>query len=107
MCSFSSDSSGKIKTSMGFTVTPFVYACLVSLSITLGSVIIMFRLGIPWWGWAIQYIILTAISYGVVRRNMDQTSEGAYVVINRRKLILFALIVAIFMVLTAITMRFI
>ena len=56
-----------IRTPLGATLPPAVYAALVSLAITLGSVLTMARLGLPWWAWVVQFVLLYVVVLVLLR----------------------------------------
>lgn len=47
----------------------WAYAIMIGASITAGSSVAMTRLGIPLWGWALEFVIMTLVAYFLVRNN--------------------------------------
>lgn len=68
----------------------WAYAIMIGASITAGSSVAMTRLGIPLWGWALEFVIMTLVAYFLVRNNAIEKSDSekgnpTYVVANRSK----------------------
>ncbi|GFL59224.1 MULTISPECIES: hypothetical protein [Corynebacterium] len=81
----------------------WAYAIMIGASITAGSSVAMTRLGIPLWGWALEFVIMTLVAYFLVRNNAVEKSDGekgnpTCVVANRRNLIIFASVMAILII---------
>lgn len=81
----------------------WAYAIMIGASITAGSSVVMTRLGIPLWGWALEFVIMTLVAYFLVRNNAVEKSDSekgnpTYVVANRRNLIIFAIVMAILII---------
>ncbi|MGM5593962.1 hypothetical protein [Corynebacterium glucuronolyticum] len=81
----------------------WAYAIMIGASITAGSSVAMTRLGIPLWGWALEFVIMTLVAYFLVRNNAIEKSDSekgnpTYVVANRRNLIIFAIVMAILII---------
>lgn len=52
-----------IRTPFGYTAPVWLFAVIVAGAITLGSALGMAPLGIPWWGWIIEFAILMVPTY--------------------------------------------
>lgn len=95
-----------IRTPLGVTLPSFVYAAVVSLAITLGSALTMARLGLPWWAWVVQFLLLLGVAFGITETSATPAGEGVFTVTNSRTftlagggLVLFVVVVAIILVL--------
>lgn len=85
------------KTPMGFRIPMSLYALAVALLITLGSVLGMSKLDIPWWAWCIEFVVIFPIVYSLTKSNsqmVDEASETS-VVVNRKKLLGFSVVSAV------------
>jgi hypothetical protein len=95
-----------IRTSWGVTPPSVVYAAVVSLAITLGSVLTMARLDLPWWAWVVEFLLLLGVSFSIAENNAVPAGDGAFTVTNARTLALAGGGLVLFVVLVVIILVF-
>lgn len=88
------------KSPLGFHIPIGLYAIAIALLITLGSVLGMYKLALPWWAWIIEFIILAPVVYAIAKNNNAITgkSSSTSVIVNRKKLLGFAAVSALIIV---------
>ncbi|MCG7449323.1 hypothetical protein MHK12_06655 [Corynebacterium kefirresidentii] len=88
-----------VKTPTGLRVPLFLYAVSIAVSIAAGSATAMYKLSFPWWVWAAETLILLPIVYVISRDLTTADGSEGYVVVSKPKVIGFATISAIVIVL--------
>ena len=88
-----------VKTPTGLRVPLFLYAVSVAVLIAAGSATAMYKLSFPWWVWAAEASILLPIVYVISRDLTTADGSEGYAVVSKPKVIGFATISAIVIVL--------
>ena len=71
---------------------------MIGASITAGSAIVMTKLELPAWAWILEFAVLTVVTFFVVKNNATFSVDSAYVVTNRQRLLVFASLMAILII---------
>ena len=79
----------------------WLYSVALGALITAGSAIFYDKLDYPGWLWPVEFVILTAVCFGIVRQSAKRRGDGRYVVASKRALVVFAAIAAI-LIITAV-----
>ncbi len=79
----------------GLRVPPAGYAAYLALILTVISMIVMWKLEIPWWAWLGQFVVLFLIELGLIRFNSQPDADGTLEITNRKQLLTFAGVAAI------------
>ncbi|MBY4401929.1 hypothetical protein HQO26_11460 [Rhodococcus fascians] len=95
-----------IRTPWGVTLPSVVYAAVVSLAITLGSVLTMARLDLPWWAWVIEFLLLLGVTFSIAETNAVPAGDGIFTVTNARTLVLAGGGLLLFVVLFVVILVF-
>ena len=73
----------------GLRVSPAGYAAYLALILTVISMIVMWKLEIPWWAWLGQFVVLFLIELGLIRFNSQPDADGPLEITNRKQLLTF------------------
>jgi len=87
-----------ISSPLGIKMPIWVYATMIGASITAGSAIVMTKLELPAWAWILEFAVLTVVTFFVVKNNATFSVDSAYVVTNRQRLLVFASLMAILII---------
>lgn len=87
-----------ISSPLGIKMPIWVYATMIGASITAGSAIVMTKLELPAWAWLLEFTVLTVVTFFVVKNNATSSVDSAYVVTNRQRLLVFASLMAILII---------